>query len=123
MKDVYQGSPNIKAITLEEFPHVKSTGEFLSETVARIKASNQSGNILISIDDLPASGRILTNDSYLKKKSLYSIFLALLSADYPTIKSRLQDLMSVSKYLWVSVKGAGISQAMAQDIGFMLVTS
>ena len=59
--------------------------------------------------------------SYLKKNSLYSIFLALLSADYPTIKSRLQGLMSVSKYLWVSVKGACISEAMVQDLGFMSV--
>ena len=29
--------------------------------------------------------------------------------------------MSVSKYLWVSVKGACISEAMVQDLGFMSV--
>ena len=123
MKDALKNSSNIKTITLEDFPHVKSTAEFLAETTARIKTSSPSGNILVTIDDLPASGLSSTNEPYLKKSTLYSIISALLGADYPTIKSRLQDLMSVSKYLWVSVKGAGISQAMAQDIGFMLVTS
>ena len=56
MKDALKNSSNIKAITLEDFPHVKSTAEFLAETTARIKTSNPSGNILVSIDNLPAPG-------------------------------------------------------------------
>ena len=70
MKDALKNSINIKAITLEDFPLVKSTAEFLAETSARIKTSNPSGNRLTCIDNLPASG--LT--SFVQFQLLFYIF-------------------------------------------------
>ena len=56
MKAAFKNSSNIKAITLKDFPFVKSTAEFLEKTSAEIKAFNPSGKSIICIDDLPASG-------------------------------------------------------------------
>ena len=56
IKNAFNISSNIEAITLKDFPLVKSAAEFLEKTSASIKTSNPSGNSIICIDNLPASG-------------------------------------------------------------------
>ena len=60
---------------------------------------------------------------YSHNSRLYSIFISALLSDYSSIKLWLEDLKSVSQYLWVSVTRGCDGEKIAKDIGFEFIAS
>ena len=44
---------------------------------------------------------------------------ALESSDFPSIEAELKELRNLTRYLWISVKGANDCRTIAEQMGFI----